>query len=408
MNLIFGFCLLILLISSASALITSRLIPLIISRAHKWHILDMPSSRKLHSVPIPRLGGAAIYPSLWIGSSFALFGSLVLKLDLLSTNLPQFTELVTGLLLGTTGIFMLGVLDDIKGLSASQKLAAQAFLAILASRFIPLPIEVLGLELHPELLRSLFMLWLILVPNAVNLMDGVDGLTGSMVATTLAVVGIFASIHGETGWLLIIAPVFVSTLVFLRFNWSPATLFLGDSGSLTLGFLVAYLALGVTIASSGSAIEWSPLAPILICTVWLSDTVFAILRRYTRNSPGFSLLIRRSVKTYLGFQIKAIGSIVSPDRGHIHHKLLSIGLGARRTVFVLSLIAFTGAVLGLTIFQNSNQLVVNSGNEFLIWATVIPCLAIVSFYFVSSGARKKFSINVAKENPETNLVDRAA
>jgi len=159
-----------------------------------------------------------------------------------------------------------------------------------------------------------------------------------MLLVFLASVSLIAAASGQAIWLMITVPTMVSIVAFLRFNWAPAKIFLGDSGSLSLGFLVAYLSLGVALtptASGGG--NWSLWLSLLLVSVWLADTALAVTRRYVSRAPKVKVFLRRSKLTYFVLHQAALKSVMKPDCRHLHHMVLKLGFDPKRTVFIICL-----------------------------------------------------------------------
>ncbi|MEW5762969.1 MAG: MraY family glycosyltransferase [Bacillota bacterium] len=260
--------------------------------------LDLPDARKLHSGPVPRLGGLAVYLAFLAG----LFVS------------GTFDREVWGLVTGATLVVLLGIADDIYHLPARAKLAGQIVAAAAAIPF-GLQVEFLTNPLGPGLIHlgwwgvPLTIFWLVAVTNALNLIDGLDGLaagTAVIAAVTLTAVAWTEGHAAATVPALILA---AAALGFLRHNFHPAKIFLGDSGSMLLGFVLAGTAV---IGLTKSATAVSLIIPILILGIPLFDTAFAVLRRCYKRRPVFG-----------------------PDREHLHHRLLDAGLTHRRAVLVV-------------------------------------------------------------------------
>lgn len=280
--------------------------PLVGRWAFQFGAVDRPDQRKVHNKVMPRLGGLAIYIS---------FVAAVLLTR-------EVTGQVAGLLVGGSLILLLGIIDDTRGLSPRMKLAGQI---AAACAVIPFGLEVDSLTnpFSDELITlgllsaPVTVMWIVSVTNAVNLIDGLDGLAGGTsciaVLTLAAVVWIEANASGgsQGQWeAIILAFIMAASLIgFLRYNFHPARIFLGDSGSMYLGFSVATLAV-MGLAKSATFI--SVVIPIVILGVPILDTVFAIVRRYHGNKP-----------------------ILQPDKEHLHHRLLQMGLGHRRSVLCL-------------------------------------------------------------------------
>ncbi|MTI80563.1 MAG: undecaprenyl/decaprenyl-phosphate alpha-N-acetylglucosaminyl 1-phosphate transferase [Firmicutes bacterium] len=305
------------IIAVALALVLSVLLtPLVRRLAFKINAIDKPDERKVHTGLMPRMGGLAVYLS---------FAIAVLLLRPIS--LP-----ITGLLFGGLLIVLVGIVDDIKGLPAKVKLVGQILAALAV---IPFGIQVdfitnpltggiyndLGVFVIP-----LTVFWIISVTNAVNLIDGLDGLASgtSMIAalTVAAVAWKQGMSYGGTNThfeVAILALILAGAVFgFLRYNFHPAKIFLGDTGSMFLGYCLAVLAI---MGLTKSATVISVFIPIVILGIPLLDTFFAIVRRCYKQQPIFK-----------------------PDKEHLHHRLMAMGLTHRQTVLAIYCIsAFMGA-----------------------------------------------------------------
>lgn len=351
---------LIVLIASLvafSCAIPLYLIPRVIRRAPEWGILDLPDDRKVHEIPTPRLGGLSLIPSLWIGCTVTLLLTLVFKVHKFGLENPSLIPTVVGLLIGGTGVFLLGCVDDIKRLAASQKLVCQAGIAALTLNFLPIPSSLFGIAIDPLLMSLILFVWLVIIPNSVNILDGIDGLTGTVSILFLSALGVLSVLNGHTGWLLILTPLAASIVAFLKFNWQPARIFLGDSGSLLIGFVVAYLSLIFAITPSSSEsiaqLNWNPIVSIGLTSIWVFDTFLAVGRRYWTKRPPLKIYFKRSRTLYWAFQGDALANIMRPDRKHIHHRLVDLGLSVPRAVLEISLFSMGGFVLAIALGGSS-------------------------------------------------------
>ncbi|MBM7853691.1 UDP-GlcNAc:undecaprenyl-phosphate GlcNAc-1-phosphate transferase [Desulfohalotomaculum tongense] len=303
------------LVAAVLAVVFSLLLtPWVRRLAFKVKAIDRPDERKVHKSPMPRMGGLAVF------LSFAL--TVIL--------LRPFSLPLAGLLVGGLLIVLLGILDDIKGLPAKVKLGGQILAALAV---VPFGIQVdfitnpltggiitLGIFAVP-----LTVFWIISVTNAVNLIDGLDGLAGgtSMIAalTVAAVAWKQGVIYGGSGVHFEVAVLAVilagAILGFLRYNFYPAKIFLGDTGSMFLGYCLSVLAV-MGLTKSAAAI--SVFIPIVILGIPLLDTFFAIVRRCCKHQPIFK-----------------------PDKEHLHHRLMALGFSHRQAVLVIYCIsAFMG------------------------------------------------------------------
>jgi UDP-GlcNAc:undecaprenyl-phosphate GlcNAc-1-phosphate transferase len=307
--------------------INAILTPLMIRLAHRFKWYDLPDRRKIHTGLIPRLGGPGIFISLLAACLLAPtlgflvsghYQGLVLPLRLLAP--------ACGILI----IHLVGLIDDFKNLRALLKFALQlaAAAAVTSGGYIipSLTIPYFGSQSLGILAYPITVLWIVAISNAVNLIDGMDGLAGGIAAFAALSMGIIALIQGQAIPALFALSLFGATAGFLVYNFPPAKIFMGDSGSYLLGFCLAVLPLmGISkVAAFGTLI-----LPITLLTVPIVDTTGAIIRRLRQGR-----------------------SIASPDKEHIHHKLLQIGLSERQILAAiyafsvyLSVVAITSVIL---------------------------------------------------------------
>jgi UDP-GlcNAc:undecaprenyl-phosphate GlcNAc-1-phosphate transferase len=313
--------------AAGALLLNLLLIPLTLRLAHRRKWYDLPDKRKIHTGLIPRLGGPGMFLAFTAASLLA-----PLLVGALSGTGPQpviqlrFAALFTGLaVLHFTGLY-----DDFKNLKAWKFIPQFAAAAIIASggfliRTLTLPYMGtlrLGWAAYP-----LTCLWLVGIANALNLIDGMDGLAGGIGAFAAASMGVIALLQGSAQTAVLSFALFGSLVAFLVFNFPPARIFMGDSGSMFLGLCLGALPLigGISKASAFGSL----IVPITLLTVPILDTATAILRRLHRRR-----------------------SIISPDKEHIHHKLLAMGLSERQILAViyglcgyLGLVSVTSVVL---------------------------------------------------------------
>jgi UDP-GlcNAc:undecaprenyl-phosphate GlcNAc-1-phosphate transferase len=283
--------------------------------------IDRPGDRRVHASILPRAGGLAVA----IGVAAAvLSGAAGDSFD-------------PWVLAGLTLVMTLGLVDDLVTLRPLPKLAGQVFAALIAvggglrsGCFGPAPSEALGL-----VDAGLTLAWIVAVTNAVNLSDGLDGL-----ATGLGIIafGCLAAISlqaGHTGQMVCAVTLMCALLGFLPFNFNPAKIFLGDSGSLAVGYALA------TLPLSGPSGEGLPLlALFLLIAVSLTDTALAIARRFLSRC-----LTAWGNGRFSAGILEGLRNTVRPDRRHIHHRLLDLGFSHRRTVLILyGASAATGAL----------------------------------------------------------------
>ena len=294
------------------------LVPLVCSVAIKLGIVDNPGHRKIHTKPIPRLGGVAIYLAVFLGA-----------LPLLEAD-----GKTAGLLLAATFIFVIGFLDDLLDLPPKLKLAGQLVACLILVSFnvridfITDFISGRGLVTLGLLTYPLTVAWVVGLTNTVNLVDGVDGLAGGIVfiamGTLLAVRLLNPQIQDPLAManvIVISSAMMGALLAFLKFNVFPAAIFMGDSGAYFLGFMTA--SLSVVGAAKGS-ILFPLVVPLIAFGLPVIDVGLAILRRYFRKTPIFQ-----------------------GDKEHLHHKLLNLGFSQADTTRFLWMVSSCFGLLAI-------------------------------------------------------------
>ncbi|WP_433944348.1 glycosyltransferase family 4 protein [Paenibacillus sp. SN-8-1] len=351
-----------------SLVLALGLTPLVKKFAIKVGVVDVPNARKVHTRVMPRLGGLGIYLSFVIG--------LVALLPFIPESYISSRDLdfVGAFLVGGTMIVLLGALDDRFDLSAKLKLLVQIATACVVVFGFDIKIEFANIPFHTYSSVETWMsipftiLWIVGVTNAINLIDGLDGLAAGVSAIAIGTIAVMAFIMGNEITAVLCLLLLGSILGFLYFNFHPAKIFMGDSGSLFLGFSLALLSL---LGFKQVAIV-SFLTPLILIGVPLSDTMFAIVRRWMQKKPIFS-----------------------PDKGHLHHCLRELGFSHRQTVLIIyGIAAFFGV---LAIIQSSAALY--SAN----WVTfVVICIMV---FFLQIGAEVIGLIGKTKR-PVLNFIAR--
>jgi UDP-GlcNAc:undecaprenyl-phosphate/decaprenyl-phosphate GlcNAc-1-phosphate transferase len=291
-----------------------------IATAHGW-VTPPLQDRHLHQAPLPRLGGIAIFLSFLLSILVALLGSeYLLKLSPIVSWKTLFTILVPG-----TVVFLLGVYDDVYSVGPQTKFAIQVAAAVLlfagGLRILDLPVLFGARHFGWALGLPVTILWVIGITNAFNLIDGLDGLAAGSALFSTLVVFVVAIFSGSAAVSLLTIALAGAILGFLRFNFNPATIFLGDCGSLFIGFMLSALALeGAQKAPTVIAIA----IPVVSFGLPILETALSVLRRLIGGRPLFTA-----------------------DREHIHHKLLQRGMSHRQVVIVLYAVSALFALLSL-------------------------------------------------------------
>jgi UDP-GlcNAc:undecaprenyl-phosphate GlcNAc-1-phosphate transferase len=305
-----------------------------------WHfgLVDQPDQqRKRHISPIPRMGGVAIFASV-IGAYGLL---LIVRLSsgaIVWADLPLVLRLLPALAI----VFGIGIIDDIISISPWIRLAAEATAAIFAWIGGIQITAIHGYSFSGTIASFLVtVLWIVTCTNAINLIDGVDGLAAGVSMFAAFTMLAAALLEHNFPMALAVAPLAGALLGFLPFNFVPASIFLGDSGSLTLGFLLGCY--GAVWAEKSTTLLGLT-APLMVLAVPLLDVGLAVARRMVRGQ-----------------------AIFSADRMHIHHKLLSQGLSPRHLLFVIYTICVVGSAASLLLTINHNQ-----DRDFVL---ILVCLA---------------------------------
>lgn len=298
------------LLIGVAAAVALLLTPIVRRVSLRLGLVDAPGARKVHTREVSRLGGVAIAGGLAATLALQFSGESYFGW---STALTSPDPQIVGCLVGMVVIFVAGLIDDIVGLNAGQKLVGQIVAAGVLIGF-GLRIEFIG---NP--FGGLIMLGLLSIPvtavyvvaftNVINLIDGLDGLAAGVSAIAAATMLVLALQGNQYEAVVFAAAVIGACVGFLRYNFHPASIFMGDSGSMLLGFSLAAISL-LGVMKSVAAITLA--VPLLIIGVPIFDTASAIIRRVRHKRP-----------------------IQEADRGHIHHRLLGRGFDQRQTVFII-------------------------------------------------------------------------
>ncbi len=296
--------------------------PLAIKIAPKIGAMDIPKdSRRMHSKVMPRFGGMAI-----------VLGSVISMMFFLS-----FDDRIPKIILGGIIIYGIGIADDLFDLPAKAKFIGQFLVAVM----------IYGMNIRITFITNFFgegnsqlgaflcffitVFWIVGITNTVNLIDGLDGLAAGTSAIASFCIAYVAYIHGTylvAGTMLALAG---ASLGFLPFNFYPSKIFMGDGGSLYLGYMLGTLSILGTVKSATLV---AVIIPVLVLGVPIFDTMFAILRRFINKRP-----------------------IMEADKGHLHHRLMSLGYGQRRATLMLYGIS---AIMGVAAVTYSRGLIVET------------------------------------------------
>lgn len=310
--------------------------------AHRYSVVDAPSARKIHASPVPLLGGAAIYVAVIV--SLALFGHL------------QYVQQTASILIGATLMSMLGVWDDKWGLRPLAKLLGQVVAASLLF-FTGISVEFLD---NGALNYAATVLWVVIVTNALNLMDNMDGLAGGVAAVASVFFFLIATLTDQ----LLVAPMAAvlvgACLGFLYYNFNASYIFMGDTGSLFLGFMLAAVGIKLRFPANFDIVTW--MVPVLVLGVPLFDTMLVTLSRIRRGIP-----------------------ISRGGKDHLSHRLVALGFTKREAVMILYLIQGMLGVAALVVMQAD-----------LLEGYVVGAVVLVAAVF---GAYKLEQLDLSQTNP---------
>lgn len=334
----------------AAGLLSFVLTPPVKKLAHRIGAIDVPKdSRRMHKKPIPRLGGLAIYLSFVV----------------VSCVMGQWTRQNMTILIGSAIIVILGIFDDRNALGAKFKFGIQLIAAVIPVVFGNLRIELItNPNLFSDRLYSQFgilsipitIIWIVAITNAVNLIDGLDGLAVGVSAIACMTMLAVSLLIGEIPIAILLAVLAGACVGFMPYNLNPASIFMGDTGSTFLGFMLA------TMSIQGMFKVYAIISfavPFLILGLPIFDTAFAFTRRILAGRSPFSA-----------------------DRGHVHHRLIDMGFNQKQTVAILYIIS---TILGLL------AVVLTTSGEFraIVMAAVVLITIVIGGIVYLSAERRK-------------------
>jgi UDP-GlcNAc:undecaprenyl-phosphate GlcNAc-1-phosphate transferase len=308
-------------LTSAVALVVSLAVtPIVRHYARQFGLLDEPDAeRKIHQFAVPRLGGVAIAIAFAVAIGFAALATD--DLNAIGSLRPnRAPAILTGALL----LVVVGIVDDVRGMRAMVKLFWQVMAAVVA---FALGLSIEHLEMPWGTLSlgwaalPLTVAWIVVIINAINLIDGLDGLATGVVLTALGAFALLSASAGVDPTLPIIAAAGGAAIGFLAYNLHPASIIMGDTGSMFLGFVVGAVAISLT---QDGLNPQPPIVPVVALAIPLIDTAWAVIRRTARGEPFFVA-----------------------DRGHIHHQLLRVGFSQRDAMLLLTAVSAALAVIAV-------------------------------------------------------------
>lgn len=307
------------IIALTAFLISAICSPIIRKVCQRKHLFDFPTSpRKIHTMPIPRLGGIAVYLSFFL----PLFGIFITE-GAVYDYFSQHLDVLGSLFLTGSLVFAIGLYDDLRGATVSQKFAVQIAAAALIY-FLGFKIQLISIPFVGSVPLGMLgfpvtILWIVGVTNAINFIDGIDGLACGVGFFSVSTIFILSLVLHHTLTAYFAAALAGGLFGFALYNFAPASIFMGDSGSLFTGFIIATISLQ---GSQKSSTAISLLIPTVALGVPIADTLLAIIRRIGNGHSPFTA-----------------------DKEHIHHRLLKLGLSSSQVTLVLYAVC---SFLGMT------------------------------------------------------------
>ena len=355
-----------LLIYLSSAVLSLLITPVTIWLAKRFNVVDIPDARKVHSRAIPRVGGVALFIPLVSITLSTVFCDNIFREELIKSC----GEILVLLSL-VTFIFLVGLADDIRGLGSKIKLLleAGASVAVCAAGF---RIESITFSEGFVINFGIFswpitIIWIVGITNAVNLIDGLDGLAAGLSAVACGVMVILSIYFEQLAMTIIMLSLLGSLTGFLFFNFNPAKIFMGDCGSLLLGFTIA--SSSVIFAAKSQAIV-SLTLPILALGIPIFDTLLSMMRRFIERRSMFS-----------------------PDFEHFHHKLLALGLRQRHIVIIAYTVTLLASGFGMfMIFSRSVESIIIFASIVILLLLCFRTMGVFKIEEVITKIRDKYNM----------------
>ncbi|MBP1695152.1 MAG: glycosyl transferase [Deltaproteobacteria bacterium] len=337
------------------------LTPWVRSAARRLGAIDPPNERKVHGSPIPRLGGLAIFIPFHLGLLLSY------SFDFFSFPSNFLTRIhFEWLFIASLLAFGVGLMDDIRKIPPSVKFSFQVMAGLIVAvtsyriESISWPLGTLQLGI---LSIPITVLWIVGITNAINLLDGLDGLAaGTSLIVCFTMFGV--SLHDQNIGIALLSLLLAGSILgYLKYNFHPASIFLGDSGSYFLGFILSILSLSSGLKGTTT---FAILIPIMILGLPIMDTFLSMLRRVLKSLHIFTIDSQKNILKFFYVNGK---SIVTADRDHIHHRLLKLGLTHRNAVFFLYGVTL---LLGVATFSSVYLRDVNQ-------ALIVAAIAVLSY-----------------------------
>ena len=345
-------------------------VPYTIKLAKKVGAIDEPNDRKINKKPIPRIGGVAILVGFLVSAIYLLITMKVeKKIDL--DGIDNYRVKLIGFFTGIAIIEIFAYLDDIKDLSPFIKLIAQIMAAVVVY-CSGIRIDIInGVEIQPIISFILTVGWIIGITNAINLIDGLDGLSSGIgLISCFSLLIIFATNYSPLISIILITALAGSITGFLPFNIYPAKTFMGDVGAQFIGFSLSVIGI-LGVAKTVTLFVF--IAPVLVLGLPIFDTLFAICRRIIKG--------------------KSFKAVFEADKGHLHHRLMKKGFTQKQAVSILYASSATLGMLAIIIIEDG------------IWKATSFFLVLLAIVAIGYKEIRKYEQDLIEENVKLGLVD---
>lgn len=347
-------------------------VPYTIRLAKRAGAIDEPNNRKVNKKPIPRIGGIAILVG-FIVSAIYLIVALTIEKKIDLNDIDNYKIKLIGFFIGIVIIELFALLDDIKNLPPLVKLLAQVIAACVVYYF-GIRIDIInGTEIQPFFSFILTIGWIIGITNAINLIDGLDGLSSGIgLISCFSLLIIFATNYSPLVSIILITALAGAILGFLPFNIYPAKTFMGDVGAQFIGFSLSVIGI-LGVAKTVTLFVF--IAPVLVLGLPIFDTLFAIIRRLIKG--------------------KSFKAVFEADKGHLHHRLMKLGFTQKQSVAILYVFSATLGMLAIIMIEDG------------LWKTASFVLLLMVLVAIGYKEIKKFEEELIAENKELGLVENS-
>ena len=347
----------------SAAVLSFAVTPLVKRLAQKVGAMDVSTdSRRMHHHPIPRMGGLAIF--------------LAFLASVLIFAYPEIDREIRGILLGAVIIVILGVLDDIITLHAGLKFVVQILAAVLVVLHGCRIEHFVGLHLADWLSYPVSVVWIVAITNAVNFIDGLDGLAAGVSAISAGAMLVVALLVGDFMSAVMLAAIVGACVGFIPYNFNPAKIFMGDTGSTFLGFMLSTISI-YGLFKMYAIISFA--VPFLVLGLPIFDICFAVVRRVSHGQ-----------------------SPMHADRGHVHHRLIDMGFSQKQAVAISYMLS---AILGMAAVVLTND----GETQALILIAVVVFVGVISFWVIfghkPKEEKKQDAVPVPQKEEQTEETD---